>query len=56
MQRKIAVFINSIKETRLKLVKVECIREALRTYGITLYWRKRRLNPILEDEMVEMIH
>ena len=30
------------------------IREAWETNGITLYWRKRRLNPEL-DEMVEMI-
>ena len=31
------------------------IREAWETNGITLYWRKRRLNQEHEDEMVEMI-
>ena len=31
------------------------IREAWETNGITLNLRKRRLNPELEDEMVEMI-
>ena len=39
-----------MKETRLKLEKLDVIREAHEPYGITLKWRKKELNTIPKDK------
>ena len=42
-----------MKRNEVETRKLEVIREAEATYGITLSWRKKRLNTIIKVEIVK---